>query len=180
MPSFSTLTTSVAFLLRIAAFRYHVVLHFLDNGQKLSERTSFRLLSPKFLIKQLFKIWSLPRKWFCFKKHSSLRDNLWHKFHHFMEQISLLSDCTRNLEDSISKLLMPVRSLTVHFIKICIKLQSTRVFNINRHSLSQEFALGRCHLKNQWIQWIVQNSQSSEIRPMCHWLKMLLTVLMGL
>ena len=72
-----------------------------------------------------------------------------------MEQISLLSDCMRNLKDSISKLLMPVRSLTVHFIKICIKLQSTRVFNIHCHSFSQEFALGRCHLKTQWIQWIV-------------------------
>lgn len=62
--------------------------------------------------------------------HSSSRDNLWHKFHHFMEQISLLSNCMRNLEDSISKLLMPVRNLTVHFIKTYIRLQSTRVFSM--------------------------------------------------
>lgn len=57
-------------------------------------------------------------------KHSSFGDNLWHKFYHFMEQVSLLPVWMRNLKDSISNLLMLVRNFAVHFIKIYISLQN--------------------------------------------------------
>lgn len=73
-------------------------------------------------------------------KRSSLGDNLWHKFYHFMEQVSLLPNRMRNLEGAISNLLMPVRNLTVHFIKIYIKLQSTGVLSIRCHSCRCWFA----------------------------------------
>jgi hypothetical protein len=77
-------------------------------------------------------------------KHSSFGDNLWHKFYQFMEQVSLLPNQMRNLEGTISNLLMPVRKLTAHFIKIYIKLQSTGVFSIHCHSCRWWCALCRC------------------------------------
>lgn len=119
--------------------------HFFGHEQKLPEKIQLSPLLQSNPFEQVFKNLIPTNGKHCFVRQPSFGDNLWHKFYHFMEQVSLLPDWMRNLEDSISNLLMPVRNLTVHFIKIYINLQSAGIVSIHCRLCRWWFECSRCH-----------------------------------